>query len=95
MEHLSHLMEYYKEALDELMGAQDYGKHAKHSEMTDVKNMYKSMAKQELEHEEMLEKAAERLAATDTAGHLHEVWKHLAEHLHKWRGDILHHLEDD
>jgi hypothetical protein len=43
----------------------------------------------------MLEKAAQRLAAADTAGHLREVWHHLAEHLHKWRSDILHHLEDD
>lgn len=53
MEHLEHLdkiMAKYDAALDEVMGAQNYVKAAAHAKHSEVKDLYLSMAKQELSH---------------------------------------------
>lgn len=85
---LEHLMDLYNEALEELMGAEKYAKCVEKSTTTEDKTMYRSLAKQELEHESALEKAAERLFSGNTADPLHQVWHHLKKHLHGWRGKI-------
>lgn len=53
MEHLEHLekiMAKYDAALDEVAGAQNYVKAAAHAKHSEVKDLYLSMAKQELSH---------------------------------------------
>lgn len=88
MEHIAHIMEYYKEALDELMGAQEYVRRWRAENDGETKAMYKEMARQELMHEQLLEKAAEHLASQDREGYLREIWKHLKVHLHRWYTDL-------
>ena len=92
MEMLDKLMEHYSEALDELMDAQKYLKLAMRIENAEDKGMYKQLAKQELEHEAMIEKSAERLLSGNEEM-LHKVWEHLKKHLHDWKHDIEHRLE--
>jgi hypothetical protein len=95
MEILEHMMKHYNEALEELMDAQKYAKCAARATDAENKNMYRSLAKQELEHEAMIVKAGDRLFATaDTADSLHMVWHHLKQHLTDWRSDIEHHMVD-
>ena len=86
------IMEHYDEALEEMMDAQKYMKLAKHTENAEDKNMYRTLAKQELEHEAMIEKSAERLISGGDEM-LHKVWNHLKKHLHDWKRDIEHKLE--
>lgn len=87
--HIEHMMDLYDEALEELMGAQEYAKKAEHAEDAESKAMYKNMARQELEHETALAKAAARMLAGEPSDNpLHAVWKHLNSHLNDWRGDI-------
>lgn len=94
MEIIDKIMEHYNEALDELMDAQKYQKLAMHAEQSDDMGMYKNLAKQELEHEGMIEKSAERLlSGIGTGDMLHKVWHHLKKHLHNWKRDIEHKLE--
>jgi hypothetical protein len=87
-EHLEKIMTHYKEALDELMGAQKYAKCAHKSTDADDRAMYQSMAKQELEHEERLVKSAERIVAMSADPTLAMIWKHLKNHLDDWHNSI-------
>lgn len=88
------IMEHYDEALEEMMDAQKYVKLAMRTENMDDRNMYKMLAKQELEHEAMIEKSAERLLqGVGSEDMLHKVWHHLKKHLHDWKRDIEHKLE--
>ena len=87
--HIEHLMELYDEAVDELMGAQEYAKKSDHASDAELKSMYKTMARQELEHENLLVKAGQRMLASEPPESLlHAMWKHLTGHLNDWRGDI-------
>lgn len=87
------MMAHYDEALSEMMDAQKYVKLAMHAENPDDKSMYKTLAKQELEHEAMIEKSGDRLLTGDGTEVLHKVWHHLKRHLHDWKRDIEHKLE--
>jgi hypothetical protein len=87
-EHLEHIMKHYKESLDELMDAQQYARCAGHAMDPDERTMYATLAKQELEHEDRLAKAADKIAASSTDPTLGIVWKHLRQHLDDWRGSI-------
>lgn len=86
---LEEMMDVYNEAIEELMGAEKYAKCHEKSDTAENKAMYKSLAKQELEHESMLEKSVDRLfAGAGTGDQLHQVWTHLKKHLHGWRTKI-------
>ena len=88
---IEHMMTLYDEGLEELMGAQDYAKKAYKAENTDEKMMYKNMAKQELEHANMLMSSGDKLfAGVDASDSLHMVWRSLREHLHDWKTKIEH-----
>lgn len=87
--HIERIMDFYSEALEELMDAQEYLKKSDHASDTDTKAMYKSMARQELEHQQMLCKAALRIVSTEPPeSPLHAVWRHLSGHLNNWHNDI-------
>lgn len=85
---LEHMMHLYDEALEELMGAEKYTKCMEKSESAEDKSMYRGLAKQELEHESMLEKSADRLFTAGSSDPMHTVWHHLKKHLHGWRAKI-------
>ena len=85
---LEHMMGLYNEALEELMDAEKYTKCMEKSETPEDKTMYRTLAKQELEHEAALEKSADRLFPSTGTDSLHMVWQHLKKHLRSWRGKI-------
>ena len=93
---LEHLMGLYNEALEELMDAEKYVKCHEKSESTEDKAMYRGLAKQELEHEAALEKAADRLfTGVSSADPLPQVRMHLKKHLHNWKNRIEMRLTDN
>ena len=88
MEHkLNCIMEYYSEALEELMGAQGYAKRAYHSANPDERNHYIRMSRQELEHMENLKTMAHQKAKDDAM--LMLVWNKHQEHLDRWKDSIV------
>lgn len=95
MEHFDHLMDMYEEALEELMGAQKYAKRAAASADADEKSMFRTMAKQELEHETMLLRDGDRISKGGShADVMQIVWARLKKHLNDWRMDIERHLNE-
>ena len=90
-ERLDHIMEFYSEALDELMGAQEYAKKACHETNVESRNMYIRMSRQELEHADGLKTMATRVAGDDRT--LHTVWHHLQGHLDSWKDGIVEKLK--
>lgn len=92
---LEHMMKLYEESLEELMDAQKYVRCYEHTEDAEDKNMYKNLAKQELEHESQLVRAGDRLfSGVDAQDSLHMVWHHLKKHLHEWRSSLELRLAD-
>lgn len=85
---LEHMMDLYNKALEELMDAEKYAKCMEKSETPEDKAMYRNLSKQELEHESVLEKSADRLFPSTGTDSLHMVWHHLKKHLHEWRARI-------
>ena len=85
---LEHMMHLYDEALEELMDAEKYAKCAEKSESAEDKSMYRSLGKQELDHELMLERAADKLFPGNSTDPMHTVRHHLKKHLHGWRSKI-------
>ena len=95
MHMLEHVMELYEEALEELMDAQKYCKRSEHTEHADEKQMYRNLAKQELEHEAMIIATGDREVASITGNEqetMRTVWHHLKKHLQNWRTDLEHKL---
>ena len=97
MNTLEHIMEFYEEALEELMDAQKYAKMSEHADHAEHKQMYKNLGKQELEHEAIILAAGDRmvsgLSGNDTET-MRMVWHHLKKHLQSWRTDLEHKLSD-
>lgn len=88
-------MKLYEEGLEELMDAQKYAKCYARAEHADDKTMYRTLAKQELEHEAMIVRAGDRLFSGEHASDsLHMVWHHLKKHLSEWRSSLEMRLED-
>ena len=86
---IEHMMKLYNEGLEELMGAQKYAKHADKAGATEEGTMYKTMARQELEHAHMLIKGGDKLfSGVDSSDSLKMVWNSLREHLMDWHRDI-------
>lgn len=81
------VMEYYSEALEELMGGQGYAKRAYHSTHPEEKAYYVRMARQELEHMENLKAMAHQKAKDDPIV-LH-IWGKLQKHLDSWKDKIV------
>ena len=92
---LEHMMHLYDEALEELMGAEKYTKCMEKSESAEDKSMYRSLGKQELDHELMLERAADKLFPGNSTDPMHTVWHHLKKHLHGWRAKIEMRMSDN
>ena len=92
MEHVKHLIGIYEDAQEELMGAQGYANKAYHAQEGEIKAMYMTMARQELEHETKLLEEGERLIKRMPADAHREVlefvWMHLKNNLHRWRHGI-------
>lgn len=95
MSHMEYLMSLYDESLEEMMGAEKYVKCMEKSETPEDKSMYRGMAKQELEHASMLEKAGDRLYPATSTDPMREVWHHLKKHLHGWRAKIEMRMSDN
>lgn len=93
MNTIEHMMKLYEEGLDELMGAQKYAKQSAKAESDDERTMYKNMARQELDHAQMLIRDGDKLYMGPNAmDSLNMVWKSLREHLLDWHGDIMRRL---
>lgn len=91
---LEMMMEHYSEALEELMDAQKYAKMMSHATSPDEKSMYRTLSRQELEHEAMLCKSVAAMVNERSEPMLQDVWHHLKKHLMNWRGDIERHLAE-
>lgn len=92
---LEHMMKLYEEGLDELMDAQKYTKCYERTEPAEEKSMYRTLAKQELEHESMIVRAGDRLfSGAQASDSLHMVWHHLKKHLSDWRSSLEMRLAD-
>lgn len=85
---LERMMHLYDEALEELMDAEKYAKCVEKSESAEDKSMYRTLGKQELDHELMLERAADKLFPGNSTDPMHTIWHHLKKHLHGWRAKI-------
>ena len=89
MEHIEHLMGLYEEGLDELMDAQKYVKKISKAANDDEKSMYKVLARQELDHAQMIIKDGDRLIERpDVHDMVKSVWQHLRTHLLDWHSDL-------
>lgn len=85
------IMEYYSEALEEMMGAQGYANRAYHATAPDVRAEYVRMSRQELEHAESLKKLAHMKAKDDAM--LMTVWNKHQEHLDRWKDSVMEKLK--
>lgn len=83
MEKIDRMMELYQETIDEIMGAEDYVKKARHAEDQENKATYLIMADQELGHAKNLENMAEKEVGEDST--LKAVWCKLKENLEEWK----------
>ena len=92
MDHINHLVGIYEDAQEELMGAQGYANKAYHAQGNDIKVMYMTMARQELEHESKLLDEGDRIVKQMEADAHREmvefIWTHLKKNLHRWRHSI-------
>ena len=89
MDHLEHIMGLYDEGLEELMGAQNYVKKMYQAISDDEKNMYRVLARQELDHAQMLVKDGDKLTEKDDAQDMvKRVWHYLRSHLLDWHSDL-------
>lgn len=94
MNTVEHMMKLYEEGLDELMGAQKYAKMAMHASVSEEKNTYRNMARQELDHAKMIIQMGDRdFMGTNAMDSLNMVWKSLREHLLDWHSDIVKKLD--
>lgn len=90
MNHIEHMMKLYEEGIDELMGAKKYAKQAYKSTNSDEKTMYKNMARQELDHAQMLIRDGDRMYMNDSVDEsIKMVWHPLRNHLLEWHADIM------
>lgn len=90
---IEQMMKLYEDGLEELMGAQKYAKCAYRATSTEDKNMYRSMARQELDHAHNFIKAGDRMfSGADSMDSLKMVWDGLRQHLLDWHADIEHKL---
>lgn len=93
MNPVEHMMKLYEEGIDELMGAQKYSKCSMKASEEGERAMYKNMARQELEHAQMLIRDGDKhFMAADTPESLSMVWKSLREHLLDWHGSLMQKL---
>ena len=89
MDYLEHVMGLYEEGLEELMDAQNYVKKMHKAETDNEKNMYRVLAKQELDHAQMLVKDGDNLTDKEDAHDMvKRVWQHLRGHLLDWHSDL-------
>lgn len=92
---VEHMMELYREGIDELMGAEKYAHKSKKATGNEEKMMYHNMAKQELGHAHELMKDGDSLfSGADAMDSLHMVWKSLRDHLCTWKKSIEAMLAD-
>lgn len=93
MNPVEHMMKLYEEGIDELMGAQKYSKCSVKAASESERTMYKNMARQELEHAQMLIRDGDKLfMEPNAADSLSMVWKSLREHLLDWHGSLMQKL---
>lgn len=87
---MEHLMGLYEEGIEELMDAQKYVHKSMKANNEDEKIMYKNLARQELEHAQMLVKDGDRMVEKEGVNDMVKVaWKHLRGHLLDWHSDLL------
>lgn len=90
MNYIEHMMKLYEEGIEELMGAKKYAKQAHKSTNGDEKNMYRNMARQELEHAQMLINDGDRMyMGGNTEESIKMIWQPLRGHLLEWHADIM------
>lgn len=80
------MMDHYNEALEELMGAQDYARKAYHAKTMEARSKYSQMARQELAHAEEFKQMAAQAAQGDPM--LTMMWPYLQHHIDGWREGI-------
>lgn len=90
-EKLNKILDFYSEAVDEIMGSESYLKAAKKAKESGEKEMYLTMAQQELGHAGNLNQMAEHEAEGDET--LKIVWEKLSAHLCDWKKNVAAKIE--
>jgi hypothetical protein len=85
---MEHIMGLYEEGLEELMDAQKYWHKVMKAHSEDEKNMYKTLARQELDHAQMILRDGDKIAEKDANEMVKMVWRHLRGHLLDWHSDL-------
>ena len=85
---MEHIMGLYEEGLEELMDAQKYWHTVMKSQSEDEKNMYKTLARQELDHAQMIIRDGDKVADKEPNDMIKMVWRHLRGHLLDWHSDL-------
>lgn len=90
---LERVLEKYKEALEELMGAQNYANAACHAKTMDDRNKYIEMSRDELKHADNISKMADMMVggANDESASI--AWHALHMHIKDWSDRISEKLD--
>lgn len=96
LEHLNKIMAKYDAALDEVSDAQKYAKEAIYAKHSEAKDLYLSMAKQELSHAKNLCRIADIILDTDDAEHVRGtkvVWDEMKAHIDAWSMEVRERID--
>lgn len=87
MEELRDVLGRYNQSLEELMDARKYAVEAESCTSSEDKNMFLTLAKQELVHSELLMQSAERVVEQDEEN-ARVAWKALRTNLLEWKESL-------
>lgn len=87
MEELKEVLDRYNQSLEELMDARKYAVEAGACTTSEDRNMFLTLAKQELVHSELLIQSAERVVEKEEEN-AKVAWKALRTNLMEWRESL-------
>lgn len=90
---LHHILEKYDEALEELMGAQNYATEACHAESMEERTRYIEMSRDEMKHAENIAQMADMVASGSNDESTNIAWKALRMHIEDWSDRIREKLD--
>lgn len=90
---LHYILEKYNEALEELMGAQNYATEACHAESMEERTRYIEMSRDELKHAENIAQMADMVASGSNDESTMVAWKALRMHVDDWSDRIREKLD--
>lgn len=90
---LEHVLKKYNEALEELMGAQQYAMEACHAKTAEERTRYIEMSRDELKHADNIAHMADMVAAGSNDESTSIAWKALRMHIEDWSDRIREKLD--